>query len=192
MSLSKAFRFSRMWGRGVTYPKYDVDRYPTMDYKRETIDVPPCEITGNQKFGHGFDFASDQCDYEDHSYHMLHQRHTGKRWSFIYFVLVFAIPFTYYTCLEMPFHGALFGQYKMDIEDNALKATLYDENYHDWSALKQDYLAWVEKQDEEDDEDEDDEDEDEDEDEEEEEEEEEAEDADEEEAADDDEDEDDE
>ena len=48
MSLSKAFRFSRIaWNRGVSYPKYDIDRYPTMDYERTTIDVPPCEITGN-------------------------------------------------------------------------------------------------------------------------------------------------
>jgi hypothetical protein len=69
--------------------------------------------------------------------------------------MVASIPFWYYTCLEMPFPGALFGQYKLDITDNAVKAGYNDEFYTDYEAEKSKYLAWVAKQEEDEDEDED-------------------------------------
>jgi hypothetical protein len=157
--LSKAFRFAPFTvGRAAAqWPKYDVGKNPSYDFTRWDQDTPPAELSGFQKIGHAYDFASDQYDYEDHSMHMVHQRHLNPNWTWIYWWIVALMAPAYYLTLEMPFPGVILGHYLMDIEDNATKEAFKEEFYTDYEAETAKYKEWVRKQEEEEDEDDEDE-----------------------------------
>lgn len=130
-------------------PEFDADfvRYPYGN--------PPNHIQGFWKIDHGYDFGSEQLDYEDHSMHMLHQRYSHNRSFGIVFAAVAGLSLMYYVWLEVPNTGVVFGHYNLDIEMNAIKSANDNEFYHDWEKIREEYREAQAKLEEEDEEDED-------------------------------------
>ncbi|CAG9313519.1 unnamed protein product [Blepharisma stoltei] len=111
------------------------------DFIRYPFGIPPVEVISmEKKVDHGFDYASESYDYEDHGMTVLHQRPSHYRYFWIFAGFWVSSAFLYFIWLEVPYTGTFFGHYNMDIEMNAIKYVNNDELYHDWEGLKKKYL----------------------------------------------------
>lgn len=106
-----------------------------VDFIRYPYGNSPVKEVGYWKIHHGYDFGPEQLDYEDHSYHMLHQRPTHWRSFWVVFMATTSLCVFYYTWLEMPFFGTMWGQSYMNVAMNGIKYLNHDEKYHDWDKL---------------------------------------------------------
>jgi hypothetical protein len=112
------------------------------DFVRYPYGDPPMKVTGLWVVEHGgYDYASEQLDYEDHGMTMLHQRPTSWRSSWVLFGAVASLSVTFYMTSDMPFPGAIFGQLYMDEDLNMLRyLNDNEEEIHDWGAMKKQWL----------------------------------------------------
>ncbi|OMJ74251.1 hypothetical protein SteCoe_26877 [Stentor coeruleus] len=106
---------------------YDFIRYPYGN--------SPNRIVGLWKIDHSYDFGPEALDYEDHSMTMLHQRPTHWRSSWVIFCCIYSWCFLYFTWVELPFPGILWGQSTMDVQMNGIKYLNHNEEYHNWDKL---------------------------------------------------------
>jgi hypothetical protein len=118
-------------------PEYNID------FERYPFSNSHMPMVGYWKIKHGFDYGAEQMDYEDHSVHMLHQRPTHWRSYGVVVVGIASLCFWYYTWVEAPFSGILWGQSYMDLQMNGIKFLNNDEEYHNWDKLKKEYLASI-------------------------------------------------
>ncbi|OMJ90661.1 hypothetical protein SteCoe_6941 [Stentor coeruleus] len=119
---------------------YDFIRYPYGN--------SPIKIVGEWKIDHSYDFGPEQLDYEDHSMTMLHQRPTHWRSSWLFLLAMSSWCFFYFTWVEMPFPGILWGQSTMNVQMNGIKYLNNNEGYHNWDKLLAEYKKSIASDDE--------------------------------------------
>ena len=119
------------------------------DFVRYPYGNTPVKEVGYWKIHHGYDFGPEQLDYEDHSFAMLHQRPTHWRSFWVIFAATASLCFWYYTWLEFPFFGTMWGQSHMNLAMNGIKYLNDDENYHNWDALLAQFNKKIAEEDEE-------------------------------------------
>lgn len=151
--LSKCFR------KSVTTPSLRLKQHekPELnpDFTRYPYGNSPIHIQGLWKIDHGYDYGSEQLDYEDHSVHMLHQRYSHSRSFWVVFSGSASIALFYYIWTEFPFTGITFGHTVLDVDMNTIRYVNDDEGYHDWEGLRKQLL--VKREEDENEEDEEDE-----------------------------------
>jgi hypothetical protein len=121
--------------RRVTSSPYLRTELPGLDFTRYHYGNAPAPITGYWKVSHGFDFGSDQHDYEDHGMHVVHHRPLHLRSFWVVIMGVTSLAFLYFTWMEGPYTGFFFGHYHLDVGLNAAKYVNDDEEYHDWDLV---------------------------------------------------------
>jgi hypothetical protein len=121
--------------RRVTSSPYLRTERPGLDFTRYHYGNAPAPITGYWKVSHGYDFGSDQHDYEDHGMHVVHQRPLHLRGFWVALAGVTSLAFLYFTWMEGPYTGFFFGHYRLDVGLNAAKYVNDDEEYHDWDLV---------------------------------------------------------